>query len=170
MATHGNATSQTHLSYCLHRRHNLAATLISCWSAILWSIVIITVKNLLISFSYLNSEAKMTCDLTSLNWLSSLDVADRTVAGTVPQLTSTPARGYATSISNSGGTSLKWNQHAAAEIQLDSRNSEMLNGAVIQPVPRPACSYSCLIAMALKASSAGSLPVNEIYRFIEWVK
>ena len=32
---------------------------------------------------------------------------------------------------------------------------------------RPSCSYSCLIAMALKACSTGCLPVHEIYRFIE---
>ena len=34
---------------------------------------------------------------------------------------------------------------------------------------RPPCSYSCLIAMALKASSTGYLPVHEIYQFVEYV-
>lgn len=32
---------------------------------------------------------------------------------------------------------------------------------------RPSCSYSCLIAMALKACTSKCLPVSEIYRFIE---
>lgn len=32
---------------------------------------------------------------------------------------------------------------------------------------RPSCSYTCLIAMALKASKTGALIVSEIYRFIE---
>lgn len=45
-------------------------------------------------------------------------------------------------------------------------NKQIKSKATEDEFPKPPCSYSCLIAMALKNSRAGSLPVSEIYSFM----
>lgn len=46
------------------------------------------------------------------------------------------------------------------------REKDPTAGHIENPYPKPAYSYSCLIAMALKNSRTGSLPVSEIYNFM----
>ncbi|KFM62312.1 Forkhead box protein N4, partial [Stegodyphus mimosarum] len=46
----------------------------------------------------------------------------------------------------------------------NAKSNQQIN--IENAYPKPAYSYSCLIAMALKNSKTGSLPVNEIYDFM----
>lgn len=47
----------------------------------------------------------------------------------------------------------------------DKTKDQMANGQKI--FPKPVFSYSCLIAMALRHSEQGSLPVSEIYKYMQ---
>ncbi len=45
----------------------------------------------------------------------------------------------------------------------------MFRGTIPRYLRKPNCSYNNLIAMAILASGGDSMPVSEIYKYIEWV-
>lgn len=58
------------------------------------------------------------------------------------------------------------NQDTSDSPKPKSKNKKSNQNNIENAYPKPAYSYSCLIAMALKNSRTGSLPVNEIYDFM----
>ena len=108
--------------------------------------------------------SKMTDELTNLNWLCSITTADSEIFGKkLNKLLMPPSTTQIRSISHKKSSS--------SSFRLVNGYCKSNNGTSKQNQPsffsRPPCSYSCLIAMALKASTTGCLPVHEIYRFVE---
>ncbi|KAH8397716.1 hypothetical protein KR215_010479, partial [Drosophila sulfurigaster] len=77
-------------------------------------------------------------------------------------LSLTPLGNSNSNIINNGNIHTNPNANASVKaIQQKTKQS-----ALSSVFPKPAYSYSCLIALALKNSRAGSLPVSEIYSFL----
>lgn len=142
----------------------------------------------------LNSPMKihgsLPADLTNLQWLQHMNVALPVEHGGVSQLHDTTVMvdpNTAMPVQANG-----WIHHATppsaihttnVQQQITQRRQAMdkpkkLNTAVPisakedtdtkeKPYPKPVFSYSCLIAMALQDSEAGTLPVSEIYKFMQ---
>lgn len=137
-------------------------------------------KNKISSFAAPHpNTARMSDDLTSLNWLSKLSAADHTITddsssshtrrvyvNTIPDPASASLHGQAFQTKQSA-TRQRGSNHAARSRAPYHPVDRDIQPVVERKYPRPACSYSCLIAMALKACLTGCLPVSEIYRFIE---
>lgn len=104
-------------------------------------------------------------DLTNLNWVAGTPVPIN--CSVSPKDTQTKA---------SRGTAVISQPMCASGVRATTSSRSIVprpthcqdNQSRSQPQhKRPSCSYTCLIAMALKTSSTRSLPVNEIYKYIE---
>lgn len=74
---------------------------------------------------------------------------------------------YTTSIGSPNTTNhSNNNNNNSLNSSINNNNNKSQPQPTGQEFPKPAYSYSCLIAMALKNSRTGSLPVSEIYSFM----
>lgn len=114
----------------------------------------------------------MSEDLTNLTWLTSINTnTGKTLPLSAPVqekvLVSTPQMQVKVVVSGTATTPLT-GDHSTGSSKLNSQKLKRAqNFKSMKNYRRPSCSYASLIAMALKASPMGCLPVNEIYRFIE---
>ncbi|XP_003386176.1 PREDICTED: forkhead box protein N2-like [Amphimedon queenslandica] len=114
----------------------------------------------------------MTDELTNLNWLCSISTP-KSCGGSVlsPMRSRRPSEDTTGEkrmkiLMPSGPLQIKSFPHRRPHLGCYAEEGKQL-GNITSYFSRPPCSYSCLIAMALKASSSGCLPVHEIYRFVE---
>ena len=162
----------------------------SSYSGIYDTAIIITASikfywNWYCSFIYLFKSAstyKRMTDLTHLNWVAGVPIPPD-FSGTRPcarplfpiSVDSCADQGRSSTASCRSWTlspNASENGRSTRNRQLTFRSRRRKDRATATnkgKYKKPDCSYTCLIAMALFASERGFLPVNEIYKSIEWV-